>query len=232
MSPCQIRHHRIRLALSSCCVTANRELNISSAAQPPPGDLSEAFVSEAKFVDTDLCALLLSDVFNGFHLAEKTQPSDHPQPWCKRSRPMGETPEPFSMTGLDANNMAISTDERPANPKSRMAVTAFYLYDSLRVEIAHSMRPAVRGELEISDMTRVYPAHGELPFQVFGSVVARRDTGPHEVYVEESTFAEAREKRPGLKTAYPEETRFRPGYVDATEPAAVAAPVSKSDHGP
>lgn len=207
-------------------------LNISYAVQPTPGGLAQAFLIGADFLAADPCALILGDnVFHGSDLAPKLGRAN--------ARGQGATvfayrvkdPERFGVVELDAHNKAISIEEKPAKPKSHLAVTGLYFYDNQVVEIARSIKPSARGELEITDVNRTYLERGDLSVEAFGRGVAWLDTGTHESLLQASNFVETLEKRQGLKIACPEEIAYRLGYIDAAKLAALAAPLNKSDYG-
>ena len=127
--------------------------------------------------------------------------------------------------------MARSIEEKPPKPWSRCAVTGLYFYDHKVVDIARSIKPSPRGELEITDVNRVYLEQGELSVEVFGRGVAWLDTGTHETLLQASNFVEVLEKRQGLKIACPEEIAYRLGYISAGQLKELAAPLGKSDYG-
>jgi glucose-1-phosphate thymidylyltransferase len=211
---------------------SNWGLNISYAVQPAPGGLAQAFLIGADFIDTDPCALILGDnLFHGSDLAQKFKRANARSHGASVFAYRVKDPERFGVVELAADNKAISIEEKPAKPKSRLAVTGLYFYDNQVVEIARGIKPSARGELEITDVNRVYLERHELSVEVFGRGVAWLDTGTHEALLQASNFVETLEKRQGLKIACPEEIAYRLGYIDAAQLAALAAPLVKSDYG-
>ncbi len=211
---------------------SNWGLNLSYAVQPSPGGLAQAFTIGADFIGPHPSALILGDnVFHGSDLAQKLARAN--------ARTQGATvfayrvkdPERFGVVELDADNKAISIEEKPAKPKSRMAVTGLYFYDNQVVDIARSIKPSARGELEITGVNRVFLEQRELSVEVLGRGVAWLDTGTHEALLQASNFVETIEKRQGLKISCPEEIAFRLGYIDGNQLEALAAPLAKSDYG-
>jgi len=207
-------------------------ISISYAVQPSPGGLAQAFLIGEEFIAGDCCALILGDnVFHGSDLLTKLRRA--------RARREGATvfaypvrdPERFGVVELDAANKAISIEEKPARPRSRLAVTGLYFYDNNVVTVARTLKPSARGELEITDLNRAYLEQGKLSVEVLGRGVAWLDTGTHEALLEASNFVETLEKRQGLIIACPEEIAFRLGYIDAERLASLAQSVAKSGYG-
>ena len=211
---------------------SNWGLKISYAVQPTPGGLAQAFLIGADFVGTDACALVLGDnVFHGSDLVPKLSRANARNHGATVFAYRVKGPERFGVVELGADNKAISIEEKPVKPKSRLAVTGLYFYDNQVVEIARSIKPSARGELEITDVNRVYLERGGLSVEVFGRGMAWLDTGTHEDLLEASNFVETLEKRQGLKISCPEEIAFRLGYIDGAKLAVLAAPLVKSDYG-
>lgn len=207
-------------------------LNITYAVQPKPAGLAQAFLIGADFIGTDPCALILGDnLFHGSDLAQKLSRANSRSFGASVFAYRVKDPERFGVVELDANNKAISIEEKPSEPKSRLAVTGLYFYDNQVVEIAHSIKPSARGELEITDVNRVYLERHELSVEVLGRGVAWLDTGTHEALLNASNFVETLEKRQGLKIACPEEIAYRFGYIDAVKLESLAFSLGKSDYG-
>ena len=210
----------------------NWGLNISYAVQPTPGGLAQAFLIGADFVGGDPSALILGDnLFHGSDLVPKLNRAGARTEGATVFAYRVKDPERFGVVELGANNIAISIEEKPSKPKSRMAVTGLYFYDNQVVDIARSIKPSARGELEITDLNRTYLERDSLSVEVFGRGVAWLDTGTHEALLEASNFVETLEKRQGLKIACPEEIAFRLGYIDTAQLAALAVPLDKSHYG-
>ncbi len=207
-------------------------LNISYAVQAVPGGLAQAFLIGADFLGTDPCALILGDnVFHGSDLTAKLARAQARTEGATVFAYRVKDPERFGVVELDADNKAISIEEKPAKPRSRWAVTGLYFYDNQVVDIARSIKPSTRGELEITDVNRVYLEQKALFVETFGRGVAWLDTGTHEALLQASNFVETLEKRQGLKISCPEEIAFRLGYIDASNLAAIAAGLGKNDYG-
>ncbi|MDX1252776.1 MAG: glucose-1-phosphate thymidylyltransferase RfbA [Gammaproteobacteria bacterium] len=207
-------------------------LNISYAVQPAPEGLAQAFVIGEKFIGDECCALVLGDnIFHGHDLS--------PQLTDAAAKTKGATvfaypvhdPERYGVVDFDGQGKALSIEEKPSAPKSRYAVTGLYFYDAQIVDIAKSIKPSARGELEITDVNQCYLDMGLLDVQVMGRGMAWLDTGTHESLLEASLFIQTLEKRQGLKIACPEEIAYRKGYIDAARLEALARPLAKNGYG-
>jgi glucose-1-phosphate thymidylyltransferase len=207
-------------------------LNFSYEVQPSPDGLAQAFLIGRKFIGKDACALILGDnLFYGHDFSETLQGA------AKRS--FGATvfadpvndPERYGVVEFDGNGRAVSIEEKPGEPKSRYAVTGLYFYDNEVVEIAATLKPSARGELEITDVNKRYLEKGTLNVVPLGRGYAWLDTGTHESLMEASHFIETIERRQGLKIACPEEIAYRMGYINAEQMRALAAPLKKSAYG-
>lgn len=207
-------------------------INISYAVQPEPGGLAQAFLIGESFIGNDPCALVLGDnIFYGHELSESLK--------AAASRASGATvfaypvhdPERYGVVEFDAEGRVISLEEKPAQPKSRYAVTGLYFYDNDVVRHAKTIKPSPRGELEITDLNRCYLEQGRLNVEVMGRGLAWLDTGTHESLIEAAQFIQTIEKRQGLKVACPEEIAYRMGYIDGDALRALAGPLRKSDYG-
>ncbi len=210
----------------------NWGLNISYAVQSSPGGLAQAFLIGADFIGTDPCALILGDnVFHGSGLAQKLHRANARTLGASVFAYRVKNPERFGVVKLAADNKAINIEEKPAKPKFRLTVTGLYFYDNQVIEIAKAIKPSARGELEITDVNRVYLQRQELSVEVFVRGVAWLDTGTHEAILQASNFVETLEKRQSLKIDFPEEIPYRLGYIVAAKLSALAPPLGKSEYG-
>jgi glucose-1-phosphate thymidylyltransferase len=207
-------------------------LSLSYAVQPAPEGLAQAFVIGRAFVGkANSCLILGDNIFYGHDLSSDVQ--------AAAKRTSGATvfaypvsdPERYGVVEFDASGRAISIEEKPKAPKSRYAVTGLYFYDNQVLDIAASLKPSARGELEITDVNRVYLERGQLEVAVMSRGYAWLDTGTHESLLEASHFIETIERRQGLKIACVEEIAYRMGYISAADLEALAAPLAKSGYG-
>jgi glucose-1-phosphate thymidylyltransferase len=207
-------------------------LALSYAVQPHPEGLAQAFVIGRDFVGADPVALVLGDnLFYGHGLPEQLQ--------AAATRTEGATvfayrvkdPERYGVVHFDAGGRALGIEEKPLKPKSNYAVTGLYLYDNDVLEIAASLSPSARGELEITDVNRTYLERGRLRVEIFGRGVAWLDTGTHESLLQAAMFIETIETRQGWKVCCPEEIAYRAGFIDAAQLERLAEPLRKSEYG-
>ena len=207
-------------------------LNISYAIQASPDGLAQAFIIGESFVGNDLSALVLGDnIFYGhdFHtlLGNAMDKGSGASVFAYHV----QDAERYGVVEFDQNNKAISIEEKPLNPKSNYAVTGLYFYDNQVVDIAKSLKPSTRGELEITDLNRVYLDQGALDVEIMGRGYAWLDTGTHESLMEAGQFIATIEKRQGLKVACPEEIAYRKTWISAEQLERLAAPLSKNGYG-
>ena len=207
-------------------------LKLSYAVQAEPRGLADAFIVGRDFVGTDRVALVLGDnIFYGHGLPELMAEAV--------ARPKGATvfgyvvsdPQRYGVVELDAAGKGISIEEKPAEPKSNLAVTGLYFYDNDVLDIAAGIEPSARGEIEITDINRAYMARGELHVQIMGRGFAWLDTGTHESLMEAGQFIEILERRQGMKISCPEEIAFRKGFIDRDQLAELAKLTGKSSYG-
>ena len=207
-------------------------LNLSFAVQPHPGGLAQAFLIGDRFIGDAHSALVLGDnLFHGQELGrELTRASARSQGATVFAYPVTD-PERYGVVEFDAAGRAVSLEEKPARPKSRYAVTGLYFYDADVVPIARALRPSARGELEITDLNRVYLERGRLDVQVLGRGHAWLDTGTHDSLLEAGLFIQTIERRQGLRVGSPEEIAWRQGWIDDAQLARLAAELGKSAYG-
>ena len=207
-------------------------LDIRYAVQPAPDGLAQAFVIGRSFIGTDNSTLVLGDnIFYGTDLIPKLNRAAARRDGATVFAYAVRDPERYGVIELDKNEKALSLEEKPSRPKSRYAVTGLYFYDNDVVEIARTLKPSARGELEITDVNRVYLQRGQLAVEVLGRGTAWLDTGTHDSLLEASTFIQTIERRQGLKIACPEEIAYRMGYISARQLEALAGPLGKSEYG-
>ncbi len=207
-------------------------LKLKYAVQPSPDGLAQAFLIGEDFIGHDPCTLILGDnIFHGNVLSEMLQKvSLDAQGATVFAYPVNN-PQRYGVIDFDSRGQALSLEEKPERPKSRYAVTGLYFYDNDVVRIAHKIRPSPRGELEITDVNRVYLERGDLKVGVMGRGMAWLDTGTHESLLEASIFIETIEKRQGLMVACPEEIAFRTGLISAEQLRILAESTKNSGYG-
>ncbi|OPA99846.1 glucose-1-phosphate thymidylyltransferase [Pseudomonas fluorescens] len=207
-------------------------LNIAYAVQPSPDGLAQAFIIGEDFIGGDSCALVLGDnIYHGHDFSELLGSAMRREEGASVFAYHVNDPERYGVVEFDAQGKAISLEEKPLKPKSNYAVTGLYFYDDDVVEIAKSIQPSPRGELEITDVNRIYMERGKLSVEIMGRGYAWLDTGTHESLLEASLFISTLEHRQGLKVACPEEIAFRQKWIDAEQLEKLAAPLSKNGYG-
>jgi len=207
-------------------------LNLQYAVQPSPDGLAQAFIIGKEFIGNAPSAMVLGDnIFYGHDLQNQLEQA--------MARTQGATvfayhvqdPERYGVVAFDAQGRATSLEEKPAIPKSNYAVTGLYFYDHDVIDIAANLKPSARGELEITDLNRIYLERDQLSVEIMGRGYAWLDTGTHESLIAASNFIETIEQRQGLKVACPEEIAFRKGFIDAEQLSRLALPLAKNGYG-
>lgn len=207
-------------------------LNLQYAVQPSPDGLAQAFLIGADFIGNDPCALVLGDnLFYGHDFAGLLSAANAKTDGASVFAYPVHDPERYGVVTFDDSGKAIELVEKPKEPKSRYAVTGLYFCDNDVIDIARSIKPSARGELEITDVNNEYLRRGKLNVQIMGRGYAWLDTGTHESMLEASTFIQTIESRQGLKVACPEEIAFRRGWIDAAAIEALAQPLAKTGYG-
>lgn len=207
-------------------------INISYAVQPAPEGLAQAFIIGANFIGAARCAMVLGDnIFHGHDWSKQLQNAVRKKTGATVFAYPVQDPERYGVVEFDAGGRAISIEEKPQAPKSRYAVTGLYFYDNQVVDIAHSIQPSARGELEITAVNQCYLEMDKLNVQVMDRGMAWLDTGTHESLLEASLFIQTIERRQGLKIACPEEIAYRMGYITAEDLDLLAAPLGKNGYG-
>ena len=207
-------------------------IDIAYAVQPAPEGIAQAFIIGAAFIAGERSALILGDnIFYGHDLVATLRAAVARATGATAFAYAVQDPERYGVVEFDRSRKVISIEEKPRQPKSRYAVTGLYLYDQQVVEIASSLKPSARGELEITDVNRRYLEQGQLTVEVMGRGTAWLDTGTHESLLEASTFIQIIEKRQGLKIACVEEIAYRLGYIDAAQLERLAARMRNNGYG-
>lgn len=207
-------------------------IQLQYAVQASPDGLAQAFIIGEEFIGKDNCALVLGDnIYYGHDFAGLLQAASAKTSGASVFAYRVTDPERYGVVEFDEQGKAVSLEEKPAQPKSNYAVTGLYFYDNRVVEIAKTIKPSPRGELEITDVNAAYLAMGELDVQTMGRGYAWLDTGTHESLLEASQFIQTIESRQGLKVCCPEEIAFRSGWIDAAQIEKLAQPLKKNAYG-
>ena len=207
-------------------------INLQYAVQPSPDGLAQAFIIGEEFIGDDSVALILGDnIYHGPGMSKMLQNAAAKEKGATVFGYHVPDPERFGVVEFDENMNAVSIEEKPAQPKSNYAVTGLYFYDNEVVEIAKGIKPSERGELEITDVNKVYLEKNKLSVEVMGRGFAWLDTGTHESLLEASTFIETIEKRQNLKVACLEEIAYRMGYITKEQLVELAQPLKKNGYG-
>ncbi|WP_025918371.1 glucose-1-phosphate thymidylyltransferase RfbA [Herminiimonas sp. CN] len=207
-------------------------IDLSYAVQPTPDGLAQAFIIGRDFVGSHPSALILGDnIYYGHDFDAKLRAASERTAGATVFAYHVHDPERYGVVEFDAQRRAVSIEEKPAQPKSSYAVTGLYFYDSQICDIAASIKPSFRGELEITDVNRVYLERKQLTVELMGRGMAWLDTGTHESLLEAGQFIATIENRQGLKIACPEEIAYRKGYIDAAKLESLAQPLKKNGYG-
>jgi glucose-1-phosphate thymidylyltransferase len=207
-------------------------VRFSYVVQPIPNGIAQAFILGEKFIGTDPVCLVLGDnIFHGDKLSKAFQNAAGQQKGATVFGYYVKDPERYGVVEFDEARKAISIEEKPKHPKSNYAVTGLYYYDNDVVGVAKSIKPSERGELEITDVNKVYLERGNLNVQMMGRGTAWLDTGTHDSLLEASNYIQTIEKRQGLKIGCPEEIAWRMGFIDEEKLLKLAAPLCKTAYG-
>lgn len=207
-------------------------LSFSYAEQPDPGGLAQAFLIGEEFVGNDPSCLILGDnIYYGHNLSQNLQRANERADGATVFAYHVSDPERYGIVSFDDSGKATHIEEKPERPRSNYAVTGLYFYDTDVVSIAKDLKPSPRGELEITDVNRVYLERGDLNVEIMGRGTAWLDTGTHESLIEAGTFVSVLETRQGLKVACPEEIAMRMGYIGADQVRELAEPLKNNSYG-
>jgi glucose-1-phosphate thymidylyltransferase, short form len=207
-------------------------LNLQYAVQPSPDGLAQAFIIGKEFIGDELVALVLGDnIFYGHDLHNQLENATTQTDGATVFAYHVQDPERYGVVSFDVHGCANSLEEKPTQPKSNYAVTGLYFYDNQVIDIAADLKPSKRGELEITDVNRIYMERGQLNVEVLGRGYAWLDTGTCESLIAASNFIETIEHRQGLKVACPEEIAYRKGFINAEQVERLAQPLAKNSYG-
>lgn len=207
-------------------------LNLEYKVQANPDGLAQAFIIGEDFIGDDHCALVLGDnIFYGHDLQRQLEEATQKESGATVFAYHVTDPERYGVVEFDPSGLAISLEEKPKKPKSNYAVTGLYFYDNSVIELAKGLAPSERGELEITDINKLYLAQGKLSVAMMGRGYAWLDTGTHKSLIDAGNFIQTLEERQGLKVACPEEIAYRKGFIGADDIKKLAKPLSKNDYG-
>lgn len=207
-------------------------IHLSYAVQPSPDGLAQAFLIGEKFIGGDSCALVLGDnIFYGYGFSKKLQQAAQQDTGATAFAYWVKDPERYGVVEFDVDGLAISLEEKPERPKSSYAVTGLYFYDQRVVEFAKSLQPSTRGELEITDLNRLYLAQDALRVETLGRGYAWLDTGTHDSLLQASNYIATIQDRQGLMVACPEEIAYRMGYISRSDLMALGDVMKKNGYG-
>lgn len=207
-------------------------INIQYAVQPSPDGLAQAFIIGKNFVGDDGCALILGDnIFYGDRLQDYVQTAAARMAGATVFAYWVRDPEKYGVVEFNATGKAVNLEEKPVEPRSNWAVTGLYFYDNQVVDMAANLKPSARGELEITDLNKLYLQRQQLRVELLGRGYAWLDTGTHESLLQASNFIQTVEQRQGLKIACPEEVAYRKGFIDAEQLNKLADPLKKNEYG-
>ncbi|MBS1852368.1 MAG: glucose-1-phosphate thymidylyltransferase RfbA [Acidobacteria bacterium] len=207
-------------------------LNFQYKVQAKPEGIAQAFLVGEQFIGSSSCALVLGDnIFYGHDFAKDLQSATQKNKGARVFAYPVHDPERYGVVEFDANGKALSLEEKPKQPRSRYAVTGLYFYDNNVIEIARSLKPSARGELEITDVNKTYLQRGELDVVVMGRGMAWLDTGTHDALMEAALFIQTIERRQGLMIACPEEIAYRYGYITAEQLETIGNSMKNNAYG-
>ena len=210
-------------------------IRLSYKVQPSPDGLAQAFILGEEFIGDDCCAMVLGDnIFYGNSFGKMLKEAAHNAEENHRANVFGyfvEDPERFGVVEFDKDGKAVSIEEKPKEPKSNYAVTGLYFYDNRVVEYAKNLKPSARGELEITDLNRIFLEKGDLDVKILGRGFAWLDTGNHDALLDAADFVAAVQKRQGMYISCIEEIAFRRGFIDKQQLLKLAEPLMKTNYG-
>jgi len=207
-------------------------IDISYATQPSPDGLAQAFLIGEKFIGNDPCALVLGDnIFYGYGFSQKLQQAAQQESGATVFAYRVKDPERYGVVEFDVDGRAVSLEEKPVAPKSHYAVTGLYFYDGRVVNFAKSLKPSVRGELEITDLNRLYLERNALRVETLGRGYAWLDTGTHDSLLQASNYIATIQERQGLMVACPEEIAYRMGYISQSDLFTIGDAMKKNGYG-